>query len=102
MCTMIIPGNGVSEEGIPQTQNCGIIKGGRHHETAQCSETDGRLSAGMVGLAERIEGIDTSLLIREPFEPFRIDMILEDGQIVLLGKETSVHVLATPGIPPTS
>ena len=57
----------------------------------------GRLSENMIGLAEKIEGIDTSLLIREPFEPFAIDMFLEDGQTVALGEDLEVKVLATPG-----
>ena len=56
-----------------------------------------RLSANMVRLAEKIEGVDVSLLIREPFEPFVIDMFLEDGQILTIGEDLEVHVLATPG-----
>jgi 2-aminobenzoylacetyl-CoA thioesterase len=57
----------------------------------------GRLSENMVGLAEKIDGIDADLLLREPFEPFTIDMILEDGQTIALGEELEVRVLATPG-----
>jgi 2-aminobenzoylacetyl-CoA thioesterase len=55
-----------------------------------------RLSANMIGLAEKVEGIDASALIREPFEPFEIDVVLEDGQTLSLGDET-VEVLSTPG-----
>jgi glyoxylase-like metal-dependent hydrolase (beta-lactamase superfamily II) len=56
-----------------------------------------KLSATVVPLIESIEGIDPGLLIREPFEPFRIDTVLADGQVVPLGNEMSVHVLSSPG-----
>jgi len=41
--------------------------------------------------------IDSSRLIDEPFQPFEIDMILEDGQAIELDGNTVVEVLATPG-----
>ena len=60
-------------------------------------ELMGRLSRNMISLAESIEGVDVSLLIREPFEPFAVDMFLADGQTVTLGEDLEVRVLATPG-----
>jgi 2-aminobenzoylacetyl-CoA thioesterase len=57
----------------------------------------GELSANVVPLIEDIEGIDDHLLLREPFEPFGVDMILSDGDSVPLGRHLSVHVLSTPG-----
>ena len=56
-----------------------------------------RLSANMVGLAEKVAGVDPDLLIREPFQPFEIDMVLEGEEIIRLGDETLVRVISTPG-----
>jgi glyoxylase-like metal-dependent hydrolase (beta-lactamase superfamily II) len=56
-----------------------------------------RLSQDVISLVERVNGIDTARLIREPFEPFEIDWILEDGQVLEVGKDLTVRVLATPG-----
>jgi len=72
-------------------------KAGEIMKRPNAVELMARLSRNMITLAERIEGIDASLLIREPFEPFDIDMFLEDGQVVTLGQDLEVRVLATPG-----
>jgi 2-aminobenzoylacetyl-CoA thioesterase len=55
------------------------------------------LSGGVMPLIEGMEGIDAGLLIREPFEPFEVDMVLEEGQVIPLGGDMSVLVLASPG-----
>ncbi len=41
--------------------------------------------------------IDPSQLINESFRPFKVDIILEDGQTIELGQGATVEVLATPG-----
>lgn len=51
------------------------------------------IKATIAGLSE----IDSSRLIDEPFQPFEIDMILEDGQTIELDGNTVVKVIATPG-----
>jgi len=42
-------------------------------------------------------GVDPARLINESFRPFKVDMILEDGQTIDLGRGETVEVLATPG-----
>jgi 2-aminobenzoylacetyl-CoA thioesterase len=56
-----------------------------------------KLSGSVIPLLESIDGIDAGLLIREPFEPFKIDTALEEGQVIPLGEGMSVRVLASPG-----
>ncbi len=41
--------------------------------------------------------VDPARLINESFRPFKVDIILEDGQTLNLGRGTTVEVLATPG-----
>ncbi len=56
-----------------------------------------KLSLSVIPLvAGRVE-IDEAKLIKDPFEPFDIDMVLEDGQIIDLQNGLTVQVLATPG-----
>jgi glyoxylase-like metal-dependent hydrolase (beta-lactamase superfamily II) len=57
----------------------------------------GELSRNVVRLVRGMEGIDSSLLLTEPFEPFEVDVILSEGDVIPLGDRRSVHVLATPG-----
>ena len=53
---------------------------------------------GSVGqLVRQTDGTNHELLTDVPFEPFTVDMILEDGQHIDLDEGLSVHVLATPG-----
>jgi 2-aminobenzoylacetyl-CoA thioesterase len=44
-----------------------------------------------------IDGVDTSLLSDQPFLPFNVDTIVEDGQIIAPGSDVVIQVLATPG-----
>ena len=54
------------------------------------------LSRNALSLAGSADPIDPSKLVTEPFRPFGIDIIVDEGQTVELGDAT-VHVLATPG-----
>ena len=56
-----------------------------------------RLSTDVIPLVSRVPGIDPSKLIDDPFEPFEIDIIVEEGQVVDIGGGLSVNVYATPG-----
>jgi 2-aminobenzoylacetyl-CoA thioesterase len=56
-----------------------------------------KLSQDVIHLVERINGVDRDKLIREPFEPFETDIVLEDGQILDIGSGLTVQTLATPG-----
>ncbi|MCL2026502.1 MAG: MBL fold metallo-hydrolase [Leptospirales bacterium] len=40
---------------------------------------------------------DPGLLINDPFEPFEVDIILKDGDIIDIGDTLKVEVIATPG-----
>jgi glyoxylase-like metal-dependent hydrolase (beta-lactamase superfamily II) len=55
------------------------------------------LSASVIPKVLRIEGVDTSLVSSEPFLPFDIDTVLQDGQAISMGADLTVQVLATPG-----
>lgn len=56
-----------------------------------------RLSQDVIPLVARIDGIDGAQLITDAFEPFKIDIILEDGQVIDIGSGLTVQVHATPG-----
>jgi 2-aminobenzoylacetyl-CoA thioesterase len=56
-----------------------------------------QLNREMIPLSETVPGVDVDLLIRSPFEPFGIDMILDDGQSVSLGEDMTVRVFSSPG-----
>jgi len=55
------------------------------------------LSQNAIHLIAPMEGIDEGMLMGEPFEPFEVDMILKEGQIINLKKNLSVQVFAAPG-----
>lgn len=56
-----------------------------------------RLSQDVIHLVARVPGVNPEELIRDPFEPFEIDIVLEEGQKIEIGNNLSVQVLATPG-----
>jgi len=56
-----------------------------------------KLNQDVTSLVARVDGVDSSKLIKVPFEPFEIDIILEDGQILDIGNGLTVKVIATPG-----
>ncbi len=56
-----------------------------------------QLSAQVTPEVALVDGVDTSLLSNEPFLPFDVDLIVEDGQTIELGADVAVRVLATPG-----
>jgi 2-aminobenzoylacetyl-CoA thioesterase len=55
------------------------------------------LSENVIKIIENMDCINNEMLIRDKFEPFKVDMILEDGQIIGIHDGLSVHVLASPG-----
>jgi glyoxylase-like metal-dependent hydrolase (beta-lactamase superfamily II) len=55
------------------------------------------LSQDVTPLVARVPGIDAAKLLHSPFEPFEIDNILEDGQIIEIGDGFHVQVFAAPG-----
>jgi 2-aminobenzoylacetyl-CoA thioesterase len=61
------------------------------------TELIGRLNKDIIATIANLPEIDSSRLIDEPFQPFEIDMILEDRQTIELDKNLVVEVLATPG-----
>ena len=56
-----------------------------------------QLSAQVTPKVALVDGIDASRLSEEPFLPFDVDLIVEDGQTIELGADLTVQVLATPG-----
>ena len=49
------------------------------------------------GAANVLFEFDEAKLTRDPFEPFAVDRVLQDGDVVELGDGLTVSVLATPG-----
>lgn len=47
--------------------------------------------------AEAVADLDKRRFVKEPFEPFEVDLVLEDGQVIDLQDGLSVRVLSTPG-----
>ena len=56
-----------------------------------------KLSQDVIPLVARIDGVDATKLIRDPFEPFEIDIILEDNQVIDIGDGLTMQVFAAPG-----
>lgn len=55
------------------------------------------LSKDVIPLVCKYYGIDRTELLDEPFRPFDIDMILEDGRTIEIAEDLTVRVIATPG-----
>ncbi len=55
------------------------------------------LSAGMIPKVAALPGVESSQISDEPFLPFDVDLIVEDGQTIEVGTNTSVQVFETPG-----
>ncbi len=47
--------------------------------------------------ADAVTGVNPSLLVDEPFEPFEIDRVIEPGATLFAGPGSSLKVLHTPG-----
>jgi glyoxylase-like metal-dependent hydrolase (beta-lactamase superfamily II) len=60
-------------------------------------ELIGRLNEDIRPAIAGMSGIDPAGLIDESFQPFEIDMILEDGMAIKPDRNTIIEVLATPG-----
>jgi 2-aminobenzoylacetyl-CoA thioesterase len=55
------------------------------------------LSAQVTPKIASADGVDASHLSNEPFLPFHVDLIVENGQTIESGTDVAVRVLATPG-----
>jgi 2-aminobenzoylacetyl-CoA thioesterase len=55
------------------------------------------LSENVVPIIASTADIEADLLLHEPFEPFSIDTIADEGQVIDIDEDLSVHVFATPG-----
>lgn len=55
------------------------------------------LSSGVIERVTLVKGIDSTKLLHEPFEPFEVDIILEDGQFIQLTEDISIQVISTAG-----
>jgi glyoxylase-like metal-dependent hydrolase (beta-lactamase superfamily II) len=49
------------------------------------------------GGEEALADLDERRLVKEPFEPFEVDLVLEDGQLIHLQEGLSLQALSTPG-----
>jgi glyoxylase-like metal-dependent hydrolase (beta-lactamase superfamily II) len=56
-----------------------------------------RLSEEVVPKLAKVPGIDPARLLEHAFQPFDVDVILSDGQVIELEPGLSVRVIATPG-----
>lgn len=56
-----------------------------------------KLSKDVIPLVAKVSGVDTDKLINDTFNPFDIDVIVEDGQFLNVGGGLTVQVFATPG-----
>ena len=56
-----------------------------------------RLSQEVIPAVEKLPDIDPSQLLKSPFQPFHVDLAVEEGQVMDLGADLSVEVLSTPG-----
>jgi len=56
-----------------------------------------KLSKDVIPLVAKVPGVDTEKLINDTFNPFDIDVIVEDGQFLNVGGGLTVQVFATPG-----
>jgi glyoxylase-like metal-dependent hydrolase (beta-lactamase superfamily II) len=55
------------------------------------------LSKDVMPYISEYYGISTAEMLGDPFKPFNIDMVLEDGQTIEVGEDMTVRVVATPG-----
>ncbi|MCX5814071.1 MAG: MBL fold metallo-hydrolase [Proteobacteria bacterium] len=55
------------------------------------------LSENVIKLIENMDDVNNDILVRDQFEPFHVDTLLEDGQIIDFKNGLSVHVFASPG-----
>ncbi len=55
------------------------------------------LSANVLPMIASMDGVDADLLLNKPFEPFSVDIIASDGDVIAVADDLSVRVYATPG-----
>ena len=56
-----------------------------------------RLSEEVIPALKALSAIEPSKMLRDAFEPFDVDLILEDGRKIDLEDDLTVEVIATPG-----
>ncbi|MGE5379499.1 MAG: MBL fold metallo-hydrolase [Methylocystaceae bacterium] len=56
-----------------------------------------KLNENMTTNIKSIPGINSTLLLEEPFSSFEVDVEIADNQELNLGEDTTIRVLATPG-----
>jgi 2-aminobenzoylacetyl-CoA thioesterase len=54
-------------------------------------------SQDLISRIESTADVERELLIRGPFEPFEVDVLLEDGQEIAVSDNVTVQVFAAPG-----
>jgi glyoxylase-like metal-dependent hydrolase (beta-lactamase superfamily II) len=74
-----------------------VAAGRRAREILKRPNAIKRIRGLMENADEALVSVDRTKLLNRPFEPFEVDMILEDGQAIDLGAGTTVKVLSTPG-----
>jgi len=55
------------------------------------------LSKDVMSFINKYYGISLTGMLDDPFKPFNVDMVLEDGQTIGVDEDLSVRVIATPG-----
>jgi len=55
------------------------------------------LSSNIIPRVAAVNGINPNKLLYEPFKPFEVDIILENGQVIQLTEDISVEVISTAG-----
>lgn len=55
------------------------------------------LSSNIIPRVAAVNGINPNKLLYEPFKPFEVDVILENGQVIQLTEDISVEVISTAG-----
>jgi glyoxylase-like metal-dependent hydrolase (beta-lactamase superfamily II) len=55
------------------------------------------LSKDVISFINKYYGISLTGMLDDPFKPFNVDMVLEDGQTIGVDEDLSVRVIATPG-----
>jgi len=55
------------------------------------------LSKDVMPFINEYYGISTTEMLDDPFRPFNIDMVLEDGQTIQIDDNLTIQVIATPG-----
>ncbi|RPI77075.1 MAG: MBL fold metallo-hydrolase [Desulfobacteraceae bacterium] len=55
------------------------------------------LSRDLIALTAAIPGVDEAKLLQDSFEPFKVDLLLKDGDRIAIEEGLTVEVMASPG-----